>query len=368
MNQVLFTSPARFVFRCFLVVFLISSVLFTLIILPGPGTGRAAARRLPAVPPGVIVGLVWHDVDLDLFPDAGEPPLSGVTIILQDADRVFLASTVTDAGGQYSFINLSPADYWVIENDPPGFISTTANEVRVQLIGNQGAEVNFGDVLPVTDTPTPVGFPVSVQRVVQASLDDTYVPTDLASNAVTDPIVRLGRAAGTNHYAGFRFGQVDIPRGAQVVEARLRIYATAAHGGGLPVEYVVAGEAADAAANFGGGNPLVPMRPRTQAAVDWVMPVWPNGWAESPNLAGPLQEIVDRPGWAARNPLVLLVLSQQSNTGYLDVDAWDGSPAHAAQLEVTFHPPSGWVTPTPTPTPPGAIPRQYLPFVVGSTE
>ncbi len=363
MNHVFLVLPPRFAFRAFLVVFLISAVIFALVVLPAASASRTAARRLAVVPPGVITGLVWHDYDLDLFPDPGEPPLPGVTIVLQNENRVFLANTLTDAEGHYTFTGLGIATYWVIENDPPGFISTTANEVRVQLIGNEGAEVNFGDVLPVTDTPTPAGSPVSLQAAVQAGADDTYVPTDLSGNGVAEPIIRVGRVAGSNYYAGLRFHQVNVPRGAQIIEAHLRLYA-AGSGGGLPVAYVLAGEAADAAADFNSSNPLVPLRPRTQAAVDWVLSVWPTGWFESPDLSGPLQEIVDRAGWTAGNPLVLLVLSQQSNTGYLDASAWEGNAPVAAQLQVTFRPPAGWVTPTPTATPTGGTPLQrYLPFV-----
>lgn len=365
MNHVRLVLPPRFVFRALLVVFLISVVSYALVVLPGAGAARMAARRLPAVPPGVITGLVWHDFDLDLFPDAGEPPLPGVTITLQDENRAFLASVTTDSEGHYTFTGLGIATYWVIETDPPGFISTTANEVRVQLIGNQGAEVNFGDVLPVTDTPTPVGSPVSLLLAVHAGLDDTYVPTDLASNGVAEPIVRVGRASASNYYAGLRFHQVNVPPGAQIIEARLRLYVTG-HGGGLPVEFVILGEAADAAGDFSSSNPLVPLRPRTQAAIDWVLSTWPNGWIDSPDLSGPLQEIVDRPGWAADNPLGLLLLSQQSNAGYLDVRAWDGDATLAAQLHVTFRPPAGWVTPTPTPTPTPPVSStqwRYLPFV-----
>lgn len=367
MNDGLLVSSPRFVVRLFLTLLLCLAILFAVIILPGAGSSRAAAPRLTTVPPGVITGLVWHDYDLDLFPDAGEPPLPGVTIVLQDANRAFLSSTVTDAEGHYTFTNLDIATYWVIEYDPPGFISTTANEVQVQLIGNQGAEVNFGDTLPVTDTPTPAGSPVARLLTVQASLDDTYVPTDLSSNRVSEPVVRVGRAQAGNYHAGLRFQQLDVPPGAQVIEARLRLH-TAGHGGSLPVAYVLMGEAADAAANFNSSHPLVPLRPRTQAAVDWLLSTWPDGWFDSPDLSGPLQEIIDRPGWAAGNPLVLLVLSQQSNAGYVDVGAWDGNPAFAAQLQLTFRPPAGWATPTPTPTstptPPAAsAPRHYFPFV-----
>ncbi|QLQ05324.1 MAG: carboxypeptidase regulatory-like domain-containing protein [Anaerolineae bacterium] len=296
-------------FRTFLAVFLISAVVFTLVVLPGVGVGRAAARRLTAVPPGEITGLVWHDYDLDLFPDADEPPLPGVTVILQNENRAFLSSTTTDAEGHYTFSGLGMITYWVVEIDPPGFISTTANEVRVELIGNQGAEVNFGDTLPVTDTPTPAGSPVTLQLAVRASRDDTYVTTDLGNNNVAAAVVR--RPCSRQHRTGRPALPADRDSPWARSSKRLRLH-VAGHGGGLPVGFVIMGEAADAAVDFRSSNPLARCG-RTQAAVDWLLPAWPDGWIDSPNLSGPLQEIVDRPGWAAGNPLVLLVLAAEQH-------------------------------------------------------
>jgi hypothetical protein len=313
--------------------------------------GRAAPRLpSPQPPAGTITGVVWHDLDVDLFPDAGEPRLGGVIITLKDAAQTYLMGTVSGADGIYRFDGLSAGVYWVVETDPPGFISTTDNNVRVQLIGSQGAEVNFGDVLPFTDTPTPAVTPLVVSFTINAGADDTAVRSDLAVNQVTSPALRLGRDAAYSFAGGFRFDSVNLPVGAQVIEARLRLQPSGVHGGGLPVQWVVHGEASDVAPDFQPNNPLAPLRPRTQAAADWLVDNWPTDAVESPNLAGPLQEIIDRPGWSAGRAVAFLVFSLSSNTGYLDVHAWDGSPALAARLEITFRPPPGWSTPTPTPT------------------
>jgi hypothetical protein len=304
----------------------------------------------PQPPAGTITGVVWHDLDVDLFPDANEPRLAGVTITLKDAAQTYLTSTVSGADGVYRFDGLSAGVYWVVETDPPGFISTTDNNVRVQLIGSQGAEVNFGDVLPFTDTPTPAVTPLVMSLTIAAGADDTAVRSDLAVNQVTSPALRLGRDGVYSFAGGFRFGSVNLPVGAQVTEARLRLQPNGAHSGGLPVQWVVHGEASDAAPDFQPNNPWAPLRPRTQAAADWLVDNWPTDAVESPNLAGPLQEIIDRPGWSAGSAVAFLLFSLSSNTGYLDVHAWDGNPAWAARLEITFRPPPGWSTPTPTPT------------------
>ncbi|MFZ1550237.1 MAG: SdrD B-like domain-containing protein [Anaerolineae bacterium] len=315
-----------------------------------PDSQATARLMAPRPPAGVITGLVWHDLDLDAFPDATEPPLPGVAITLKDANQVYLTSTASAADGVYRFEGLAAGVYWVIESDPPGFLSTTENNVRVQLIGSQGAEVNFGDALAVTDTPTPVIAPVNVELAISASGDDTAVRSDLTINQVTAPALRLGRDGDTSFTGGFRFAGVALPAGAQVLDARLRLHPTGVTSGGLPVQLVVHGEASDAALDFQAANPLAPTRPRTQAAADWPIPNWPAGWIESPNLAGPLQEIIDRPGWTPGAALALFVFSLGSNSGYLDVDAWDGNSALAAQLDMTFRPPPGWTTATPTPT------------------
>lgn len=315
-----------------------------------PGGQATASWPAPQPPAGTITGVVWHDLDVDLFPDLAEPRLAGVTVTLRDADQAFLSSTVSAADGVYRFDGLSAGAYWVVETDPPGFISTTENNVRVSLIGSQGAEVNFGDILAITDTPTPVVAPLTTGLAVSAGADDTAVRSDLAVNQVANPTLRLGQDAAVSFAGGFRFVGLNLPPGAQVLDAHLRLHPSGAHDGGLPLQWVVYGEASDAALNFLPENPLALLRVRTQAAADWLVVNWPNEVIESPNLAGPLQEIIDRPGWTERNALALLVFSLGSNTGYLEVDAWDGNPALAARLEITFRPPLGWSTPTPTPT------------------
>ncbi|MGD9648650.1 MAG: SdrD B-like domain-containing protein, partial [Pirellulales bacterium] len=65
--------------------------------------------------PGSISGYVLADRDGDCVVDPGETLLSGVTIWLLDSNGVRLASTVTDAQGQYKFDNLAPGTYGIEE-------------------------------------------------------------------------------------------------------------------------------------------------------------------------------------------------------------------------------------------------------------
>lgn len=56
-----------------------------------------------------------------------------------------IASTTTTAGGSYSFTNLAPGTYQVVETDLAGYVSTTSNTVSTTVNAGSSATVNFGD-------------------------------------------------------------------------------------------------------------------------------------------------------------------------------------------------------------------------------
>ena len=65
---------------------------------------------------GVIKGLKFGDLDADGQPqEAGEPGLSGWTILLFDNSNNLVTTTTTGAGGVYQFIGLNPGTYKICE-------------------------------------------------------------------------------------------------------------------------------------------------------------------------------------------------------------------------------------------------------------
>ena len=88
---------------------------------------------------GSISGTVHADVDGNCIFErsAGDRPLAGVTLRLFDGNGQFVAETVTDANGDYSFAGLRPGTYSVREFTPDGYVdgSETVGTVNGQRVG-----------------------------------------------------------------------------------------------------------------------------------------------------------------------------------------------------------------------------------------
>ena len=102
--------------------------------------------KLPTGTPSSISGIAFNDANENGTQDAGETPLSGVTIQLRNNIGTVISSTTTNASGAYSFSNLAAGTYSVTEIDPAGYISTTLNNVAVNLSAGTNATVHFGDL------------------------------------------------------------------------------------------------------------------------------------------------------------------------------------------------------------------------------
>jgi protocatechuate 3,4-dioxygenase beta subunit len=71
--------------------------------------------------PSSISGRVIADVNGNCLYDPGETLLAGVTVLLRDPSGTVLATTQTDAQGQYAFTELMPGTYTVEEIQPAGY-------------------------------------------------------------------------------------------------------------------------------------------------------------------------------------------------------------------------------------------------------
>jgi len=92
-------------------------------------------------------GTVWLDTDGDGIMDLGENGIEGVPVTLLDGDGNIIATTLTNADGNYSFNGLTPGEYTVIVPDlgPNGEDLTTIGELSTVLFsGDYVDDLDFG--------------------------------------------------------------------------------------------------------------------------------------------------------------------------------------------------------------------------------
>ena len=109
------------------------------------GTADFGDYQLPNTALSNISGVVFNDANGNGVQDAGETPLSGVTVELENSLGIVIATTTTNASGAYTFTNLPAGTYTVVETDLPGYVSTTLNNIAVTLSAGTNATINFGD-------------------------------------------------------------------------------------------------------------------------------------------------------------------------------------------------------------------------------
>jgi len=107
-------------------------------------------------PTASAAGRVLVDVNGNGVQDAGENTgIPGVTVMLWTNGVTTVATTTTGSDGSYSFSNLPPGNYTVVETDLPGWVSTgdtegpNDNQILLTLASGQNStENNFLDAQP----------------------------------------------------------------------------------------------------------------------------------------------------------------------------------------------------------------------------
>ena len=124
----------------------------------------------------LIHGIVYNDLDGDETFDAGEPGVPDAIVTLVRMSKV-MGERTTISDGVFAFGVSEAGAYTVFETDPPGYTSTTPNEVPVEIV-DADFPVNFGDYMEP-------GLPVDVKPGSDIN------PLNLKSNGVL-PVAILG--------------------------------------------------------------------------------------------------------------------------------------------------------------------------------
>ncbi|HKY31063.1 MAG TPA: galactose oxidase-like domain-containing protein [Candidatus Polarisedimenticolia bacterium] len=230
---------------------------------------------------------------------------------------------------------------WTRENGPgtvvfdnPQAVDTTATfsepgSYVLRLTANDGEMTGTDTTSVLVNEPGAGGYPVEV-RVSGGSDDAEEDPTGSMSLTSSDlEIVNDGEI----QKIGMRFNAIPIAQGETIVRAwvQFKVDETTS----VDTSVVIQGQAADNAPAFTTSSGNISSRPRTSAAVGWTPAPWLTVGEMGPNqrtsdITPVIQEIVDRPGWAAGSSLVLII----TGVGERVAEAYEGLPTGAPLLHV----------------------------------
>ncbi len=139
-----------------------------------------------------IGDIVWEDVNQDGIQDAGEPGVDGVSVSLYTSGDVLVGTTTTSGGGNYSFTNLEPGDYYVEFTEPIGFNFSPQNSGGDDALDSD-ANVTTGRADTTTLTPgeNDDSWDAGVYRLYSAIGNRVWL--DMNGNGIQD-----GGEAGVN--------------------------------------------------------------------------------------------------------------------------------------------------------------------------
>ncbi|CAN5735728.1 hypothetical protein BH24DEI2_BH24DEI2_06680 [soil metagenome] len=144
-----------------------------------------------------------------------------------------------------------------------------------------------------------------------------------------------------NQLVAVRFQNVTVPKGATITSAYIQFRAidNPTPGAGTPT-FTIKGIAADNTTSFVDKEVNgISSRPTTTASVPWTPDPWKGNRAtaasRSPDLKTIVQEIVNRPGWAADHALAVVISGTASTTDYRAAQSFEKS-GRVAQLIVEY--------------------------------
>jgi protocatechuate 3,4-dioxygenase beta subunit len=134
--------------------------------------------------PSSIGDFIWHDTDGDGIQDLGEPGLAGVTVNLYDDTNTLIATTTTNASGNFVFTNLAPDQYVVEVVAPAGYRFSPKDQGAIEALDS--------NVNPVTGRSDLITLPAGTTYtnvdagLYQGASLGNFVWNDLNNNGLQD--------------------------------------------------------------------------------------------------------------------------------------------------------------------------------------
>jgi len=187
----------------------------------------------------------------------------------------------------------------------------------------------------------------TLTRQIVASGDD--VNEDGSNYVANGSTVWLGTGASTtSSYTGLRFTNITIPQGATITSAKVQIYLPSTAWNQL--DFVFAAENVGNSAAFSTSSRPSQRSLTTQTVTHSSNAQWAaNTWIDLDEISTVVQPVINRGDWASGNALSLVLKGSGSAYARVFVTAYDGTPANAVRLAVTYT--TGGATSTSTLTP-----------------
>ncbi|NCR00641.1 MAG: S8 family serine peptidase [Microcystis aeruginosa L211-101] len=165
------------------------------------------------IPLGSIQGSKWNDANANGIWDKGENALAGWTIYIDSVANGKLdpweLSTVTNADGQYTFSNLGPGEYAILEVNQTGWIQTfpTTPYALNLKAGEKLTGINFGNYfqLPTINlspnsqtivegltTPQNASYTVTLSQASNQTVSVNYATANGTATAASDYTATIG--------------------------------------------------------------------------------------------------------------------------------------------------------------------------------
>ncbi|MBT8144227.1 MAG: LamG domain-containing protein, partial [Gammaproteobacteria bacterium] len=248
-------------------------------------------------------------------------------------------TTVGERGPDQRTVDMSPVIQEIVNR--PGWSSGNSIVIIISGGGTRTAEAYEGDPVGAPELHIDYGGgggggpPTIFEVPITTGSDDAEerVSNGNVNNNSSD--LELSTDGSNNQLVGMRFTSVTIPNGSTISSAYIQFQVDETNSGATSVN--IRGQAIDDAPTFTTGNSNISSRSRTSATVPWALVPWTTvGEAgsdqQTPNIATVIQEIIDRPGWASGNDLVIII----TGSGERTAESYNGDSSGAALLHIEY--------------------------------
>lgn len=135
---------------------------------------------------------VWEDLNNNNLQDSGEPGIANVTVQLFNAANVLIATTTTDAFGNYIFNGLTPGNYYVKVGLPAGFSYVSANAGTDDNIDSDVDATGTSQVVTLIADQVNTTVDAGLRRTTAGAAIGDFVWYDLNKNGVQDGGSEIG--------------------------------------------------------------------------------------------------------------------------------------------------------------------------------